>query len=322
MLNSPFYPTHAFTATVVGILHEDDEDKSDNCATQYKCKWVFKYWQSVAIRKQKKVIIYYGVSGHGKGTVDGMSGFGVKQPLRRAVTTNENVSYNSAEDIYLYLRTLFANDTKKHYYLIDKNDIKANKITDPLPIKGCMGLHMISFDIDGRVQGKVNLCSCNECIQGNFVSYFDEKGYVVNVTVDDSSSCSDLSEYEMDDFSEEPEIDSEIYEIRNENVLEMVNEGNTIALYSPSYANELFYLCKVIRFGKAEAELTDKFNHVIHKDECFYYEKVREYKSKVLYNLLPDKVLVYPSQVMPPLVLLGVDATLTMEEYQWISDSI
>ena len=39
----------------------------------------------------------------------------------------------------------------------------------------------------------------------------------------------------------------------------------TLALYLPSYANELFYLCKVIRFGKAE--LTDKFNHVIHKDE-------------------------------------------------------
>ena len=90
-----------------------------------------KYWQSVAIRKQKKDIINYGASG----TVDGMSGFGVKQPLRRAVITNENFSYNSAEDIYLYLRTWFANDTKKHYYLIDKNDIKANKITDPLPIR-------------------------------------------------------------------------------------------------------------------------------------------------------------------------------------------
>ena len=49
-----------------------------------------------------------------------------------------------------------------------------------------MVLHVISFDIGVRVQCKVNLCSCNECLEGNFVSCFDEKGYVVNVTVGDS----------------------------------------------------------------------------------------------------------------------------------------
>ena len=51
---------HAFTATVVNnILEEHNDDKiirfkSDNCSTQYKCRWVFKYWQSLAIEKQKK----------------------------------------------------------------------------------------------------------------------------------------------------------------------------------------------------------------------------------------------------------------------------
>ena len=53
----------------------------------------------------------------------------------------------------------------------------------------------------------------------------------------------------MEDFSEEPEFDSEIYEIRKENIIDIVKEGNTIALYSPPYANELFYLCKVNYFG-------------------------------------------------------------------------
>ena len=46
---------HAFTATVVNnILEEHNDDgiirfKSDNCSTQYKCRWVFKYWQSLTI---------------------------------------------------------------------------------------------------------------------------------------------------------------------------------------------------------------------------------------------------------------------------------
>ena len=133
---------HAFTANVVGhILHEDDEDviirfKSDNCAAQYKCKWVFKYW-AVSGNKKTKESYYLLWSVRTWQRDCWWSGLGVKQPLRRAVITNGN---------FLYLRTLFANDTKKHYYLIDKNDdIKANNLTDLLPIKGCMGLHMIIF---------------------------------------------------------------------------------------------------------------------------------------------------------------------------------
>ena len=33
----------------------------------------------------KIVISYYGASGHGKGLVDAMSGFGAKEPIRKAV---------------------------------------------------------------------------------------------------------------------------------------------------------------------------------------------------------------------------------------------
>ena len=55
--------------------------KSDNCASQCKCKWVFKQWQSIAMLKERTVIVYYGTAEHGKGLVDAMSGFGVKGPL-------------------------------------------------------------------------------------------------------------------------------------------------------------------------------------------------------------------------------------------------
>ena len=83
----------AFTSSVVHHLLELHNPsvirfKSDNCSTQYKSKYVFKQWQILAMKTQKMVIVYYGVSGHGKGLVDAMSGFGVKGPLRREVITS------------------------------------------------------------------------------------------------------------------------------------------------------------------------------------------------------------------------------------------
>ena len=79
-----------FTKTVIDDLLEKNGTatilrfKSDNRSVQYKCKNVFSMWQSIATFP-KKVIIYYGVSGHGKCFVDAMRGFGVKGPLGKAV---------------------------------------------------------------------------------------------------------------------------------------------------------------------------------------------------------------------------------------------
>ena len=84
---------HAFTSAVIDHILSDESDenmirvKSDNCSTQYKCKWVFRFYNNLAIEKQVKILVYYGVSGHGKGLVDAMSSFGVKAPLLRAVIT-------------------------------------------------------------------------------------------------------------------------------------------------------------------------------------------------------------------------------------------
>ena len=55
------------------------------------------------MNNKKTVIVYYGVSGHGKGLVDAMSGFGVKQPVRKAII-QKDWFFNSAEDIYHFLK--------------------------------------------------------------------------------------------------------------------------------------------------------------------------------------------------------------------------
>ena len=59
--------------------------KSDNCRVQYKCKWVFAMLRKLAISYNKMIIWYYGVDNHGKGMLDGMSSFGVKQPMRNEI---------------------------------------------------------------------------------------------------------------------------------------------------------------------------------------------------------------------------------------------
>ena len=155
---------HAFTAAVVEhilsleVLPDIIRFKSDNCSTQYKSKYVFSFWSSLAKKLSRNVIVYYGVSGHGKGLVDAMSAFGVKNPIRRAVWV-EDFSYKKAVDIYNYLTQHFDQDTQKNYFLIDEDEISVfQSKKKSLKIKGCQSLHMICYHSDGSIEIK------NQCL--------------------------------------------------------------------------------------------------------------------------------------------------------------
>ena len=80
-------------------------------------KWLFSFWQRLATKIQKKIIMYYGVVGHGKALVDAMGSFGAKEPIKKGVLTS-NFSYNSASDIVSYLKCIFSEDNTKFYYEI------------------------------------------------------------------------------------------------------------------------------------------------------------------------------------------------------------
>ena len=64
---------HTFTSAVVNEIIKSNGIpeiicfKSDNCSTQYKCKWIFQFWNNLPKKLNTKVIIYYGISGHDKG---------------------------------------------------------------------------------------------------------------------------------------------------------------------------------------------------------------------------------------------------------------
>ena len=131
--------------------------KSDNCSTHYKCWWVFHMWQQLSMSEGKTLISYFGPSGHGKGLVDAMSGFGVKGPLKRAVINND-FSYRSAEEIYTMLNSHFANCEWKHYKLITLDEFEEqSKKKSALPIPKCQEKHMFAFFPDGSLQAKINM---------------------------------------------------------------------------------------------------------------------------------------------------------------------
>ena len=156
----------------------------------------------------------------------------------------------------------------------------------------------------------------------------DEKGSVAALgaeDTDDSDSDSGTESESSDDESDSDKFDEEVGQIRTDNVLDILSADSTIALFSHSISMELFYLCKVLKFGVAEEDMTDG-NHKVSKGQsfilCNYYERIDEKRSKVFYKLLKDEVLVYPTQVMCPLVVMNDDLSLDIEEYQCIADMI
>ena len=118
----------------------------DNCSSQYCCQYVFQSYQKLAAELNKTIILYYGVNGHGRGLVDAMSGFGIKSPLRRKIVTDDFV-FNYAEELVLFLKSLFYADTRKYYAIIPVELLdEARKIRcDGLPIPGGIKAIMIPF---------------------------------------------------------------------------------------------------------------------------------------------------------------------------------
>ena len=152
---------YAFTASVVDhVLSPEDlletlRFKLDNYSTKYKSKYVFEYWRSQSVKCNRSVIVYYGVSGHGKGSVNAVWVW-VKGPIEKAVLW-EDFSYRKALDIQEYLTEKFRDDPCKKYFLVDLAQINDRRSKTLMKIKGCPKQHMISYCPGGTVQTKINM---------------------------------------------------------------------------------------------------------------------------------------------------------------------
>ena len=63
--------------------------RSDNCATQYKSRFVFKALLDLAEEHQIRIDFFYGEAGHGRGLIDAMAWFGCKGPMRKEIVTRD-----------------------------------------------------------------------------------------------------------------------------------------------------------------------------------------------------------------------------------------
>ena len=101
-----------------------------------------------------------------------------------------------------------------------------------LKIPGCIknSYHMICFFPSGKILAKINICSCENCLVGNFDLCPIEKGIEISQgnSVDDSDSDTDSDvEYENE---ENTVVDTEPYELRSEAVLQITKPADIIAL--------------------------------------------------------------------------------------------
>ena len=83
---------------------------------------------------------------------------------------------------------------------------------------------------------------------------------------------------------------------RGEMIMDMLTDiGSTFAIYSPSNANELFYLCKLIKTGVSVSNMVDENGHTVTTGDsyifCQYYEKIKEKRNCIEYKLLQPDLL-------------------------------
>ena len=129
-----------------------------------------------------------------------MSAFGVKGPLMRAVVT-EDFKYNSSKDILNYLSNQFKEDSRKLYFDVDAKQIATLRKDggQSVVIPGCVknALHMICFNPDGSIVAKVNICSCIQCLEGNFDACPNEKGQYIYSNDEDDDDYETDSDVEL-----------------------------------------------------------------------------------------------------------------------------
>ena len=276
--------------------------KSDNCPGQYCCRYVLPFYSDLAKKLGKPILIYYGVNGHGRGMVDGMSSFGVKAPLRRAIVTTD-FFYNKAEQLVSFLKSMCVNESNYYFKLLDTTcffDERQNRAE--LTIPGCRKTRMLSFLPSGEHQMKRHMCNCESCLYGDFKNCkINEIEIVEN---------HDNDEHEDNTFS---------------NIYEFIT-GSFVALYSAPKSLENFLVYKVHSKGIA-GDLVDFYGHVVKSGDEYvkgvYLEKLREEMTRVFYKCLKKEVYFYPGEIFCPAVVMNEkDLLISMEDYLFLCGSI
>ena len=197
-----------------------------------------------------RIIRTYCTAGDGKGTIDGMPSFGVKNILRKGIVTYD-VFFNTSEDIVDYLTIKCPQFNYTH---LPSDDIVKSRISqnDAMIIKDCMKQHLMIFSPNEPVFCKEYSCSCNACLR------FDFK----ECSGDDIPVYAELPCNYSGDNEEVDAID------KTEHIFDFLNVPSFVSLFSGNQ-NETLYFVKATEKGTAQKDITNPYCLFIGNDEKF-----------------------------------------------------
>ena len=288
--------------------------RSDNCAMQYKSQFVFNGLKKLAIEYDINIIWFYGIAGHGKGTVDAMSSFGCKAILRNAIITDD-LMFNNANEMCTYLNDK-KTDSNRYYQIIDSK-ITAKKRQGKkvgYPLQGSRSFHMIAVNPQGNFQTRVIL-DIDEQLE--FMFFFDD--------TENNSSLINECHLDVDDIVDE---DNDVSIYADILLLPMVYEGvepdSYVGLRPSATSMELFYVCKVMSKNIATKEEIDDFGHVIATGEPYLTVVYLDYQTeshKYVKFGIPSKnklkrIYVHIGEVFATNIEIKDDLTMDINEYR------
>ena len=148
--------------------------KSDNAPTQYKKKWAFEYYSSLAKKYNVRIIGIYGAAGHGKGLIDAMSSFDVKSILKKDII-GLDVWFGDSRDIYEYLD--MRKDPCMNYSVIDQAAVDRKRMEKKArKIDGCMVKDLFDYKPGkSEIHATEFLCDRDSCLDFCFENCFREE---------------------------------------------------------------------------------------------------------------------------------------------------
>ena len=258
--------------------------RSDNCSSQYKCRFVFKGLLDLAKKYNVRINFFYGEAGHGRGLIDAMAWFGAKGPMRKCIIDTDKW-FENAEQMVSYLNELknIKNDKSKEYHYLDQYTTAAlrREGRSERRIVGSSFAHVISFFSD--------------------VHTF-KKWLTIKDFMDDMNSNNiPEPEHEEEQFEEQLETVEEIEELPTwhetmdeMDMFKLIEVNSFVAIRSER--GELFHLMKVEKKKTAEKSFMDASGkHSILEGEpylvCKWYSFQKETKKFAWFSPQSEKTM-------------------------------
>lgn len=284
------------------IEKEDVWIQSDNAPSQYKNKYAFEFYQELADEFDLRIIRTYGASGHGKGVIDAMSSFGVKNIVRHDIVTKD-VFFSNSETIVNYLS---AKKPEYSYTHLPADEIALKRFNNERQgqvISQCMKQHLFVYQKGKDVLLQEYLCDCGDCLELNF------------------DSCSKTVKADVAEIDEEINFfeEEEPTENGGVKVFDFVDVPSYATVFTGTTAEPLFFL-KLNEKGICDSTMSDTWGHVIMAGEKYfkgnYLKVVRSRKMNFKkFDVLPLEVLVSPDEIYDTYVEINEQMHLDHDLY-------